>query len=437
MIPIQAEHESATETSCAELLDALAETRDRTIALVGGLDSDLLEAVHSPLLSPLVWDLAHIAAFEDLWITRRLGRSPLRPELMSTYDADETPRALRGELDLLDTEQAFEYVAAVRSQTLRLISWLEPDDLDVVELVIRHEQQHNETMLQLTQLAHLKSPFSAADRSVTDAPADPPRARGGLDFIEIPGGAVSIGTRPEGFAYDNERPLHRVQVAAFRLARTPATNADWLEFIGQGGYERRELWSGQGWAWREREGIVAPMSWDQDGNHWILDELRPLDLEFPVVHISWFEAEAFANFHGARLPSEFEWETAATIDPESGAKRSYPWGESPVSRSLANIDQLSGGPEQADAHHGAAANGLQALIGDVWEWTASAFTAYPGFVVYPYREYSEQFFGGPYRVLRGGSWATRARVISPSFRNWDLPERRQIFSGVRLAKDAR
>jgi iron(II)-dependent oxidoreductase len=428
----------------AELLDALAETRERTMALVSGLDSDVLESVQSPLLSPLVWDLAHIAAFEDLWISRTLGGSPLRPDLMSTYDADETPRSLRGELDLLDSEGAVEYMVAVRSHSETVIPRLGGEDLDIVELVIRHEQQHNETMLQLFQLAHLPSPFAAADRAPAGERADgaPTGERGGvyqggLDFIDVPGGMVSVGAGPVGFAYDNERPLHRVQVGPFRLARTPATNADWLDFVRAGGYEREELWSETGWAWREREAVSLPMSWSGGGEHWVLGELRPLDPDLPVTHIAWFEAEAFANFHSARLPTELEWETAATIDPDSGVKRSYPWGELPISRSLANIDQRSGGPEPAGARQGAGAHGLRALIGDVWEWTASPFLGYPGFVAYPYREYSEQFFGGPYRVLRGGSWATRPRVISATFRNWDLPERRQIFSGVRLARDAR
>jgi iron(II)-dependent oxidoreductase len=420
----------------AELLEAMAEGRTRTIELVSGIDNEVLESVHSPLLSPLVWDLAHIAAFEDLWISRAVGRAPLRPHLMSTYDADETPRALRGTLELLDTAGAFEYMAAVRARSEEAIPQLSStQDLDTVELVIRHEQQHNETMLQLIQLAHLTSSFVTTDRRSRPGTASP--SAGGLDFVEIPGGLVSVGADPTaGFAYDNERPLHQIEVKPFRLARTPATNADWLEFVEGGGYGNPELWSERGWTWREREGVVRPMAWTQDGGHWVLDQLRQLDLDTPVTHISWYEAEAFANFHGARLPTEFEWETAATIDPATGAKRRYPWGESAASRSLANVDQRSGGPERAGGAVGATPHGLTALIGDVWEWTASSFAAYPGFVAYPYREYSEQFFGGPYRVLRGGSWATRARVISSSFRNWDLPERRQIFSGVRLARDA-
>jgi len=248
---------------------------------------------------------------------------------------------------------------------------------------------------------------------------------------------VSIGTGPDGFAYDNERPLHQVEVASCQLARTPATNADWQEFVDAGGYARVELWSPAGWAWREREGVVRPLSWTGDGTHWILDELRPLELdrELPVIHISWFEAEAFANFHGARLPTEFEWEAAATVDAETGVKRVNPWGESPVSRVLANVDQLAGGPERSDAHSGATPNGLQALIGDVWEWTASAYLGYPGYNALPgaLGEYNGKFMSSQ-MVLRGGSVATPASHIRNSYRNFFPPATRWQFSGIRLAR---
>jgi iron(II)-dependent oxidoreductase len=192
-----------------------------------------------------------------------------------------------------------------------------------------------------------------------------------------------MGAPAGGFAYDNERPRHTVATGAFAIARRPVTNASWMRFSEGGGYERREWWSDEGWAWKEEYDIT---------HHAGVAASHP---QAPVCHVCWFEADAFARAHGARLPSEAEWERAATWEQE----------------------RLAG-------------------AGRVWEWTSSRFDGYPGFRAHPYREYSEVFFERGYRVLRGGSWATSARVRTPTFRNWDLPERRQIFAGVRLARDA-
>jgi iron(II)-dependent oxidoreductase len=205
-----------------------------------------------------------------------------------------------------------------------------------------------------------------------------------------------------------------------------------------GGYERREWWSDEGWAWKEQYDITRPGCWTADlSAEWRLGRLEPLDLHRPVVHVSWFEADAFARAHGARLPTELEWEKAATWDQERGEARPYPWGEDPpVPGVHANVDQLGRATAPAGAYDdGAAASGCLGMIGDTWEWTASSFAGYPGFAAFPYKEYSEVFFDAGYRVLRGGSWATRGRVATPTFRNWDYPQRRQIFAGVRIARD--
>jgi gamma-glutamyl hercynylcysteine S-oxide synthase len=349
-----------------ELRDVMGEVRRRTFGLVAHLDDAQLTAVHDPLMSPLAWDLGHVAAYEDLWINHRVaGRELLQPGLAELYDAFETPRAVRGDLEFLRGEALREYMAAVRERALEA-----PVDPELHELVIRHELQHTETMLQTMYLAGLEPP----------EPAGPaPVGGGGLELVEVPAGPAEIGADADGFAYDNERPRHAVDIGAFSIGRTPITNATWLRFAEGGGYERREWWSDEGWAWKE----------DYDITHHAPAAAGPADA--PVVHVSWFEADAFARAHDARLPTEQEWEKAAT------------WGQ------------------------------IEA-IGRVWEWTASCFAGYPGFVAHPYREYSEVFFGDRYRVLRGGSWATHPRVASPHFRNWDLPQRRQLFAGVRLAR---
>ena len=195
----------------------------------------------------------------------------------------------------------------------------------------------------------------------------------------------------------------------------------------------------EGWAVVQVRGAAArPGGWTEDlTREWRLGELVELHRARPVVHVSWYEAEAFARAHGRRLPTEAEWEKAASWDPSRRRRLAEPWGdELPVAGVHANVDQLSGGTAPVGSlPAGASPYGCEQVIGDVWEWTATEFEGYPGFRAHPYREYSEVFFGQGHRVLRGGSWATRSRVAAPTFRNWDLPQRRQIFAGVRLAAD--
>ncbi len=376
--------------SAADLVGAMDEARARTLALVERISAYDMERVHSTLMSPLVWDLGHIAAFEDLWIVHRYGGEPmLREDLAALYDAFETPRAHRGDLPFLRTSEAHDYLGLVRERSLAAVERLGSGDGVMLELVIRHELQHQETMLQTLNLARLPGyelPFATSPAAGGD---------GGLELLDVPAGTFAMGAAAEGFAYDNERPRHGVEVPAFRIARTPVTNATWLTFAEGGGYERREWWSEEAWAWKQEYDITHPLNWTDDGREWRIGGYTPIDPDRPVIHVSWFEADAFARAHGVRLPTEAEWERAATWDQP----------------------------------------GLE-LTGHGWEWTSSRFTGYPGFRAFPYREYSEVFFGGDYRVLRGGSWATHARVASPTFRNWDHPQRRQIFAGVRLAEDA-
>jgi gamma-glutamyl hercynylcysteine S-oxide synthase len=403
--------------------DALAEARERTLALVAPLSDADVEAQHNDIMSPLVWDLAHIAAYEELWLVHRLAGRPLsRPELAAMYDAFETPRAVRGDLPLLDREQALAYLDDVRER-------VPMDDSFLHDLVVRHEDQHQETMLQAMEMARLSPPPAVPRPERPEAPG----GHTGLESVEVPAGPGEIGA-PEGrFAYDNERPLQRVELPAFRIGRTPITNATFLTFVEGGGYERRTWWSDEAWAWKEEYDITHPEGWAHGPTgwrRWTFDGWAPLDPDEPVVHVSWFEADALARSQGARLPSEAEWEKAATWDQETGTARDD--GLAP-----ANLDQGLLGPAPVGAYpEGASPCGALGMLGDVWEWTSSPFRGYEGFVAHPYREYSEVFFGDTYRVLRGGSWATRSRVASPTFRNWDLPYRRQIFSGMRLAWDA-
>ncbi len=359
----------------------LAGARRRTLELIEPLDDDQLNRVHSPLLSPLAWDLGHIANFEELWLVQEIGGlEPLHGELGRLYDAIENPRRTRGELPILRDAELRAYLSDVRERTLEVLERVDlgPGSEEpllrggfVYEMLLAHELQHQETMLQLLQLVDGYRPAAPG----LSPPSQP--MPDGPDSISVQGGTYVIGAGPlsEGFSYDNERGRHEVELASFEIDRLPILNAAYARFVEEAGAEPPMYWSrrGEGWVSTARGGEV---------------ELDPAQ---PVTHVSWEEADAYARWAGARLPSEQEWEAAA--------------------------GRLDG-------------------VGRAWEWTSSHFLAYPGFEAFPYPEYSQAFFGAEHRVLRGGSWATDPSVMRPSFRNWDLPPRRQIFSGLRCAKDA-
>jgi iron(II)-dependent oxidoreductase len=442
-------HPTATEslpTSRATILERLGKVRERTLALVESLSEDGLNRVHDPLMSPVVWDLGHIATFEDLWLAQNaFGEQPLRAGLDRVYDPFNAPRSERGELPYLRSEDCLGYMEAVRARTQEL---LESADLSadagpplagglVYEMILRHEQQHSETILQTLQLiegGEYRPPRSRA----TPAPGGRPTG-----MLLVPAGPFEMGAESAlggtGFSYDNERARHQVDLAAFYIDATPVTNGDYIAFIEEAGYERPELWSGEGRRWLEK-GRRLPRYWTRDGDGFAVRsfaDVETVDHARPLCHVCWHEADAYARYAGKRLPTEAEWEKAASWDVSREEKRLYPWGDTPPSPEVANVDQLAFGTAPAGAYaDGASPCGALQMLGDVWEWTASGFEAYGGFEAFPYPEYSEEFFGGPYRVLRGGAWATQPEAVSNTFRNWDYPERRQIFAGLRCARDA-
>jgi iron(II)-dependent oxidoreductase len=423
----------------AALLD---EARRRTLALIETVSEEDLRAKHDPLMGTILWDLGHIGGFEELWLDRNLDGKVEFVEMPGMYNPFEHPRRVRGELPLPTLEQTLERMAEIRERVLRRLAQVDFDSDDpllrdgyVYQMVLQHEYQHNETMLQTLQLKKGR-PYTPATRR--PLPSAMPNTAS-TDMILVDVGRATIGTDDRTRAYDNERPRYALECAPYWIDRTPVTNAQYLAFMEDGGYSRRDLWSKAGRAWLDETRAESPKYWWRESNTWLR---RSLDLVAspapgePVIHVCYHEAEAFARWAGKRLPTEVEWEIAAAWDPRSQRALTYPWGDRDVRASDANLDQLGFDVAAVDAYpENVSPLGCYGMLGDVWEWTSTDFNGHPGFVAFPYPEYSEVFFGAEYKVLRGGSWATRAGAIRNTFRNWDYPIRRQLFSGFRCARD--
>ncbi|MFF3670242.1 ergothioneine biosynthesis protein EgtB [Microtetraspora malaysiensis] len=449
-----------------ELIAAeLAAARARSLAYTD-MEDDLLVRQHSPLMSPLVWDLAHVGNYEELWVLRAAGGiTPLRPEIDDIYDAFKHPRKDRPSLPLLGPAEARRYISGVRGRVLDVLDAVDLDDPDplraggfVFGLVVQHEHQHDETMLATLQLSG--EPGLIQDGELPAGCAqDAGETRSGQDEVFVPPGPFVMGTDALPWAYDNERPSHLMDLPAYWIDRWPVSNGDYLAFIADGGYDDPRWWRPEGWEWVRQKGIHAPLFWTRGGaeggagrrtgSHAVhtgnggrhaaggdgwwrrrFGRMEPVPLDEPVQHVSWYEADAYARWAGKRLPTEAEWEKAC------GGRR-FPWGDADPRPDQANLGHRAARPAPVGAYPaGAGPYGAEQMIGDVWEWTSSWFQPYPGFRSFPYPEYSEVFFGETYRVLRGGSWATHSAAIRTTFRNWDYPIRRQIFAGFRCARVA-
>ena len=465
-------------TDRAHIATELERARGRTLDLVDRLTDAEQRAQVSPLMSPFVWDLAHIGNYEELWLLRELdGRAPIDPTLDDLYNAFEHPRWERPSLPILGPADARAYLERVREDVLDLLDRvdLDPGALDpswhesgparlldrgfVYGMVLQHEHQHDETILathQLrgtsallprpvpesttTEIIDLAEPVTPDDRF--RSPEVTGSAFGRPEMVVVDGGRSVMGTSDHPWAYDNERGAHEVELAPFRIDTTAVTNRAYRRFIDDGGYQDDRLWSGAGLVWRRDEPAEHPLFWQREGEGaWsILRFGTRLDLDGrldePVQHVSFHEAEAFARWAGKRLPTEAEWEKAATWHPTLG-QQLWPWGDAPATTARADLGQRGTGPEVVTARPtGASPWGCLGMIGGVWEWTSSTFRPYPDFEAWPYREYSEVFWGDDYQVLRGGSWAADPVAVRGTFRNWDYPIRRQIFSGFRCAEDA-
>jgi iron(II)-dependent oxidoreductase len=418
---------------------ALEDARDYTLRLYGHLTPEQRNFPYLRSVNPPAWELAHVGWFQEFWCLRyRNGAEPSAPRFANAdplLNSAIIPHKARWNRPELGWDVVRAYLSRELEDTLAALETSAADGRYFFQLALFHEDMHGEALLMSLQTLGLPEPRWR--RPALPAPEAQPVA---CEEIEFPGGAFQMGSAPEpDFAFDNEKPAGRVEVAPFALDAVQVSNARFLEFVEAGGYDRREFWTEAGWQWRSANNARAPRYWREEGSRWLarrFDRWESLAPDEPVVHASAFEAEAFCRFAGRRLPTEAEWEYAARHGL-SGAGDRYPWGFGPPPEGSVNLGGIYGRPVCANALSGAdTRDGARQMIGNVWEWTATVFDGYPGFQPDPYREYSQPWFGD-HRVLRGGCFATRARLVHNRFRNFYTPERNDVFAGFRMARTLR
>ena len=425
------------------LFEWVHDARERTLELVSDLTDEQLTVPTMEVVNPFRWELGHVAFFYDVFFLRILGSDAfLLKGAENLYDSFKVDHDDRWGLPLPSREETLAYMGRVLERVAGRLESRDPDSREsyLYLLSILHEDMHGEAFTYMRQTLEYRHPkiAIACDRSGLEHIGGGPLP----GDIEIPGGAFELGATPDApFVFDNEKWAHPVEVRPFRMARASVTNVEFAEFVEDRGYLRRELWSRQGWVWREKTGAQHPSCWMRTGTGWMrrhFDRLVPAESHAPVIHVNWYEAEAYCNWAGRRLPTEAEWELAASAEPASDGrgitarKRRYPWGDEAPSPERANLDSRFPGCVDVGAFaSGDSAFGCRQMLGNVWEWTASAFYPFPGYVVdTPYKEYSAPWFG--YRkVLKGGAWATRSRLANNTYRNFFQPYRRDIFAGFR------
>jgi iron(II)-dependent oxidoreductase len=416
----------------AFLARELRASRDHLTRITADLDGDRLLGPKLAIVNPPLWELGHVAWFQEYWCLRRKTQKkfagPIIPGVDALYDSAKVAHGTRWNLQLPGLKATRLYQAEVLERVMRRLERESenPELAYFTQLAIYHEDMHAEAFHYTRQTLGYSNPLP-------DNESAPVHCQQTIEDVELPGGVFSLGAYPGGaFVFDNEKWAHDVQLRPFRIARTPVTNTEYAAFVEAGGYSRREWWSDDGWAWKSREDLAAPKYWVRRDGAWAqrrFDRIVVLQPGEPVVHVNWHEAQAYCRYANRRLPSEAEWEYAASPDAGGYQKRHYPWGSQFPDAVHANLE--SAGIAAVEAYPGGdAASGCRQMIGNIWEWTDSTFNPYPGFVVDPYQEYSEPWFG-THKVLRGGSFATPRRLIRNTWRNFYTPDRYDVFAGFR------
>jgi iron(II)-dependent oxidoreductase len=426
----------------SRLILDLQDARQRELALFSDLTEAQLIGPAMSIIEPPLWELGHVGWFQERWILQRLdGADPILAVADQLYDSFNIHNAQRWGLHYPSRAETLDYLQAVLDRCVARLDGHQPTDQEAYfyRLATYHEDMHGETLTHIRQTLGYPAPAL----SFLPAKRPDPHPEPGFEphDVEVPGGTYLLGATAElPFVFDNEKWGHPVDLRPYRIAATPVTNREYQRFVEAGGYADRELWGEEGWEWRRRAGADHPVYWQLEGGAWLVRRFdRPVPLEplVPVIHVNWYEANAYCAWAGRRLPTEAEWELAASGEPApdrrsfSSRKRRYPWGDDPPTPQRANLDSAAMGSVDVRAlPAGDSAFGCRQMIGNVWEWTADTFEAYPGFELDPYDTYSAPSFGQQ-KVLRGGCWATRSRLIRNTFRNFYTPDRNNIFAGFR------
>jgi gamma-glutamyl hercynylcysteine S-oxide synthase len=435
------------------LAEWLCDARQRTLDLIADLSDDQLLGPRLPIVNPLLWEIGHLAWFAERWILRHAGQQlPLRADGDALYDSSAVPHATRWDLPLPSRGGTLEYMRQVQERVLDVLN-RGPNRREsyFILLAIYHEDMHGEAFLYTRQTRAYPRPRLSALRGPPSSPADSGGriAEGGAwpGDVFVPGGTFTLGATPdEPFVFDNEKWAHPVPLRPFAIARAAVTQSEFAAFVEADGYHHPELWSAAGWHWRQTAGAEQPLYWRRQAQGWLrrdFDCWLPLEPHRPILHVNWYEAEAYCRWAGRRLPTEAEWEAAATTPPSSpprsggdeggvaGPKRRFSWGDAPPEVTRAQLDGYAlGCCDVAALPAGDSACGCRQMIGNVWEWTADDFGPYPGFTPDPYQDYSQPWFA-THKVLRGGAWMTRARLLRTTWRNFYKPERRDVWAGFR------
>ena len=443
---------ASTRIAKAQFIETLRETRARTLELVNDLRDEQLIGPRLQIVNPLQWEIGHLAWFQEFWVLRHFGgQPPILTHGDELYDSARVAHDTRWDLPLLERDETLAYMQRVLERVINQaggeagLTDSEGHNQDYfLNLVLLHEQMHDEAITYTRQTLSYPAPAIAEVNKIRFAKQDAPLPQTNHDLTsdaEIPGGKFILGSDCEQrFTFDNERLAHEVEIASFAISKTAVSNSQFKNFVEDNGYKRSELWTAEGWRWRTATAAEHPVYWRREGNGWLrrnFDEWVALDGRLPVLHVNWHEADAYCRWAQRRLPTEAEWEMAASGErAENGRglttrKRRYPWGDDLPAPERANLDWRAMGCMPVDAlPAGDSAFGCRQMIGNVWEWTASDFNPYPGFVAGPYKEYSEPWFGD-HKVLRGGCWVTRSRLIHNTYRNFYTPDRRDVWAGFR------
>jgi iron(II)-dependent oxidoreductase len=423
------------------LAEAVIDTRQRSLELLRDLDKDQLLGPRLPIVNPPLWEMGHLAWFGEKWVLRHAGkRPPLRSGADALFDSSAVPHDTRWDLPLPPRAATMDYMTQVQERILDVVHrGPTAEEAYFILLSVFHEDMQGEAFLYTRQTLGysrpLLSPPGGYARGQTDGGPD---GAGPLPGdVHIPGGTFHLGAGgDEPFVFDNEKWAHPVSLRPFAIARAPVTQAEFAAFVADDGYGRAELWCPAGRSWRQAVEVLHPMHWRHEGDDWLrrdFDRWLLLEPHRPVIHVNWYEAEAYCRWAGRRLPTEAEWEAAAAASGNdlSAPKRRFPWGDEPPNPTQAQLDGYGlGCCNVADRAAGDSHFGCRQMIGNVWEWTASDFLPYPGFVADPYREYSQPWFG-THKVLRGGAWMTRSRLLRNTWRNFYQPDRRDVWAGFR------